>query len=562
MKETLYKIIGGDKVKNNKLYFIFKILLSLFFAVTIFLDNRLVFNGSIFSNIKDSYFKKIDLASILVFVGVLIGTYLLITFLEYLSDKIEKTIYTKKQRRDKNIKVYIIILAILLVCWISAVLSYFPGGIYADTVTSINEGIISNHITNHNPILYTLILKAFLIIGLKISSYPLGIKLFTVFQIIVMAALISYLIYWLYKRKVSTKYIILLTVFFGIFRLIPMYAISIWKDTPFGLALFVYTIFIAETVYQKGENLDKIGGILKYIILLLLVCFLRNNGVYVVIVTTIALMAIYKKRICSIASAIAIILTLIIQGPIYTHFNMNTETVENLGVPLQQICYVVAKDDGILTDQQREFINNLCGIETIKQNYNPYLVDSIKWNSAFNNEFLSQNKVKFIKVWAEILIKNPVSYVKAYLLNTLGFWDINKATMDAYINPKMWNNVSFIQIGDIQLQQKDYIQIATGHSIQKIVTPSKPISSAVFLFIILFSVLITMYKKQYKNLLIYLPALLTWATIMVAAPLAFSLRYVYILVLVTPMAFLIPFLKPKDLTENKEKEVKKNGKKE
>ena len=539
----------------KKFYVFCKVVLTLVFSIVITLDSMLVFPGGLdYTNIRTIYFTNLGIKNILIFFGVLIGTYLLITLLEYISNKIENTIYEKKERKEKNIKVYFIILAVILICWMPTILSYFPGGIYADTVTSISEAI-SNHITNHNPMLYTLMLKTLLMIGLKISSFRAGLKLFSIFQVLVMASIIAYVIYWLYKRKISLKYIVLTTIFFGLVRLIPMYAISIWKDTPFSLALLLYSIFIAEIVYRNGKNIEKPTGIIIYSILILAVCFLRNNGVYVSIATTIMLMIIYRKKVFNIVSALVVVLSLIIQGPVFSHLKVNAETVENLGVPLQQLCYVAAKEDGNLTDEQKEFINNICDIETIKQEYNPCLVDKIKWNPKFNSEFLDQNKTEFIKVWAQVFVQNPISYVKAYLLNTLGFWDVNKATMDAYINPKMWNNKDEIQIGDIQISQKDYIQKVTNHSVKEIVTPTKPISSAVFLFIMLFSALITLYKKQYKNLLIYLPGLLTWATIMIAAPLAFSLRYVYILVLMTPITILIPFLKQED-AKIEEKEVK------
>ena len=90
--------------------------------------------------------------------------------------------------------------------------------------------------------------------------------------------------------------------------------------------------------------------------------------------------------------------------------------------------------------------------------------------------------------------------------------------------------------------QIDYIEKLTGQSIKSIITPSAPISSAVFGFVAIFGCVLTIYKKRYKNLLIYLPAILTWATVLIAAPLAFSLRYVYILVLILPLGLILPIL--------------------
>ena len=59
----------------------------------------------------------------------------------------------------------------------------------------------------------------------------------------------------------------------------------------------------------------------------------------------------------------------------------------------------------------------------------------------------------------------------------------------------------------------------------------------------IFSAIFVIYKKRYKNLIIFLPALFTWGTIMLAVPLAFSLRYVFTLLLVIPFVLLAPFLK-------------------
>ncbi len=550
MNLKTHKILERLKC-NDKIYFTSKIIFSFIFAVVITLDSLLVFPGTIDTNINTTYFQKIQIKNVLIFFGVLIGTYIIITLLEYVIDKLEKTIYTKKERKSKNIKVFFIIFGIILICWLPTILSYFPGGLYGDTVTTIREVIHDKVINNNNPILYTLCIKAFLVCGAKISSYTTGVGLFTVFQVLIMDAILSGSVYWMYKKNISKKYLVLVTLFYGICRLIPMYAISIWKDTPFSLALFLYTIFIAESVYQNGRNLEtKKSALIIHSILIILVSFLRNNGTYIIIATTAIMILVYRKKMFSIVSIAVMIAILIIQGPVYKLLGLTGKTVESLGVPLQQLCYVAAKEDGNLTDEQKEFINNILNIDIIKQSYNPCLVDPVKWHPEFNNEFLQEHKAEFMKVWLEGLIQNPTSYVKAYLLNTLGFWDINKATKDAYVNPQMWNWADSVEVfkGEV-VEQTDYVKKVTGKSVRKIITPEVYISSAVFLFITLFSALITIYKKKYKNLLIYLPALLTWATIMIAAPLAFSLRYVYILVLEIPMSFIIPFLETKQEKE-------------
>lgn len=343
----------------------------------------------------------------------------------------------------------------------------------------------------------------------------------------------------------------MLTLFFGFFKLFPLYAISIWKDTPYSIAAFMFSLCIANIVYKDGENLEKIFGAVSYFIFALLTCFLRNNGIYIVIVMQLLLMLVYRKtifkekKVFAIISIVLIVLTLYIQGPIYNKYNLNVhEKTESYGIPLQQICYVVAKD-GEISEQEKSFIENIVSFEIIKQQYHPCIVDNIKWSAGFNTIYLNENSNEFLKVWASLFFKNPIAYIKAYLLETLGFWDINKATFDGYSSYRMFGNTREFELAGENLVQTDYIKEITGHTIENLILPSKPISAALFLYINLFSMLITIYKKRYKNLLIYLPGLVNWMTIMVATPLAFTLRYVYIFVMMMPIAFVIPFIKSK-----------------
>lgn len=533
-----------EKIKNNKLYYFSKILVTTIFSVVLFLDNILVFEKTIFARVGQIYFANVKISNILVFIGSWIITYVIMTLLEKLVDFVDKRFHVERKTSKKSILVFFLFLVILLICWLPYILSYFPGGIYADTINTLQQALGRMKITNHHPVLYTLIFKVFVKIGMKIQSLQLGIELFTIFQIVLMAGVISCFLYWLYKRNVSTKIIVLATMFFALCRLIPLYAVSLWKDVPFCLALFGYIIFIAETVYKNGKNLEKLLPSISYSVLLLLVSFLRNNGRYITLAMTICLLIVYRKNIIkglkkfTSMAVISILIVFIVQGPIYDKYNMNTSFVESIGIPLQQICFVVSTD-GNMTEEQRKFVNDMCEIEIIKQKYSPCVVDTIKWADGFHGNFIEDNKEEFMKKWLEIGLQNPKSYIAAYLFNTLGFWDVNQATIDAYINPRMWGNIE-------DVEQKDYIEEITGHSIREVLEPEKPISSAIYLFVLLFSATLTIYKKRYKNLLIYLPAFFTWGTIMIAAPLAFSFRYVYILFLTLPLTIIVPFLKSEE----------------
>ncbi|GHU40884.1 hypothetical protein FACS1894111_02270 [Clostridia bacterium] len=559
------------KAKGNKLYILALFGLSLFFALTIFLDSMIVYQGGIFSTIADCHFEALGLKNIALLLITWLVAFVVLAILGHIYEIVSRTDKqeepncevvhrTGKQEEKKSERnpirrrerpflhkitsgkvFFFSVFLILLVCWLPYVLSYFPGGIFADTISSIWQGTRKAGFSNHSPILYAILLG---IVIYPVNNLQLGVELFTVLQILVMDLVLSYGVYWIYKKKVRRIFLVFSILFFALFPLIPFYSISLWKDVPFCLALFLYMLFIAETVYEKGKNLERGKGVLCAALLLFLVNFTRNNGVYITTLTTLVLLIRYRKQVFSamkafsIVSILVMLLSFLIQGPIYgqLHWNVDKST-ESLGVPLQQVCYVIATGGNISTEQA-EFVHSIYPIEAIKETYNPCIVDPIKWAPEFNEAFLENHRDAFLETWFQMFFHNQKAYVEAWLLNTMGFWDVTKADDAGYINPRMWQNAD----ETMGVHQKDYVEQMFGVSIRKQITPEKYISSAVFLFVLLVGMLMTIKRKKYDNLLIYLPALATWLTIMIAAPLAFSLRYVYILVLMVPFSLLLPLV--------------------
>lgn len=495
------------KNKDNKIYVFFKILLALIISITIMLDNLLVFNGDINSKLKDTYFKSFEPSKILIVVVSFVIIYLIFTLLEYLAVKLENRIYSDKSHKIKDWKVFVIIFASLIVLWLPYILSYFPGGVYADTIAAINQ-----------------------------ATGEVGIT--------VMALVLAYLVFKLYKNKISIKYIVLTILYFGLFELIPLYVVSLWKDVPFSLALLMYIIFIYDIVKCDGKNLKNVKSTIYYCILSLLVMFLRNNGKYIVVLTTFIIILQYRKEIFKyakkfiISSAVTIVATFIVQGPIYNRYNLNGPFVENLGILNQQLCYVVYVD-GNLTDYQKEFIGKVIPLESIKEHYTPLDIDNIKWgDTGFSESFLSENKKEYFKVWFKVFLQNPKEYVVAYLYNTVGYWDMTKSIFFGYTQEEMWPGLEKKDPGYIQ---SDFIKDVTGSSIRNILKPKTAISSAIFFVVTLVFFNLVLFKKKYKYLLVFVPALLTYLSILVATPVAFTLRYIYILVLTIPLYFFLAF---------------------
>ena len=62
-----------------------------------------------------------------------------------------------------------------------------------------------------------------------------------------------------------------------------MYAVTIWKDVPFGGMVLLLTLFLADVVRAGGKNLLRWQGTVHFVLLCLGTAFLRNNGLYLLV---------------------------------------------------------------------------------------------------------------------------------------------------------------------------------------------------------------------------------------------------------------------------------------
>ena len=67
---------------------------------------------------------------------------------------------------------------------------------------------------------------------------------FTIFQTIVLALILAGFVYFCYKKGLHRYFLGLLLLLFAVFPLYPFYGISLWKDTPVSVVLFVFAVYL------------------------------------------------------------------------------------------------------------------------------------------------------------------------------------------------------------------------------------------------------------------------------------------------------------------------------
>ena len=525
-------------IKNSKitLPIILNLIVSFLFALTAFLNSGLSYVDDIYGTADQIHFNPYPVQSVVLFFVVFLITFLAISALNKFQGQFHIN-YDPSPRKalKKDYIIWVVVFLLLICAWSPYILSYFPGGVYPDTATCIGQARSGDY-NNQQPLLYTFLLKLCIIIAGELNA----VLLFSILQIIFMAACFSYIVFKLYLHNVNKPVIIAVFLFFALFNLVPLYVVSLWKDSLFSVTLLMYIFLIAENVLLRSEAPTK-GQIAHILVWMILTIFFRNNGIYVMILTTIIFALAFKKTLLNlhkglfIATVCSLILCYIIQGPVFSKLKLNGPFVENLGVLQQQVAYVQVIG-GDMTPEQAEFLSKVCPLDTMKAYYRPLVVDTIKWCEQYDNDFLEENKVEFLKVWAGMIKDNPKLYADAYLYITMGYWNPFKQSSVSYVNPEMWPDLREVD----RYWQNDVIENVTGSSIRTSLAPKNLVSSAIFLFLTLVLFILSINKKD-KSWLAFIPALVTYLTVFLATPLAFALRYVYIVVLTLPIYVILSY---------------------
>ena len=436
---------------------------------------------------------------------------LLCLFYEYIP---KINILTKNTKINK--KYFIFFFLIIFICYIPYLIHYYPGKITYDTnlqLSFIKNGILSDV----HSLVHTNFLGLFVNIGLNIfHNENLGIMFYTLFQMLFLAFTYAFVCYYLSKKNVNFKIILVILFSYAILPIYTHYAVTVWKDILFATSFVYIVIFLNELRTNK-----TIFNYLGLIFGLFLLFFMRSNGIYIFLVMLPFLIYYWQKDLKSLIIVGSIFLMfLLIKFPVYNYFNVSSSSIsESLAIPTEQMARVITKN-GNISLKEEEFLNSITDVANIPNIYLPYIVDPVK--NTFNNLILKEKLGDYFKVWKSLLFKNLGTYIEAYLSITLGYW---------YPGVNYWSTIT--------LANPNIIDITASHKL--------PLAGIIWniglaSLITLLSFTLSLYLKR-KNYLLYVPFLGLWLTMMIASPVYAEFRYVYGLFTSLPIILFLPFLK-------------------
>ena len=300
---------------------------------------------------------------------------------------------------------------------------------------------------------------------------------------------------------------------------------------------------------------------MDYVLLVLsviLTCIFRTNGIIAVLLLLIVMFIFLKEKRKQIALCIGIplIMSFILVGPVYSACGIRkTETTESIGIFIRQI-YGTIYDGGEIDAESEEYLSHLVNKDDALEKYTPF-DDHIQAAKSYDNDYLEGTKKEFIMTYFRIGIHNIRSYIRLYLKATYGVW-YPDAT--GYIVQR-WP----ITTNDYGLSSKNNFE---NLKILKLFSMAynAPIikwfmSEAFYIWIYLIVMCLLIVNKKYKYILSILLPLFVWMTIMIATPLSYQPRYMFIMHCSFPIIVLCAVETYNTKEDNKKvKKAKKNEK--
>ena len=178
-----------------------------------------------------------------------------------------------------------IIMFILLLFWMPAWLSVFPGVFSYDAYDEWMQ-ICTGKITAHHPVLHVLYIGGIVESIYQLSgSYNAGIAVCTAVQMIVVSAVFAYTISFLRERNINPLLRLFAILFYGCSPVVQLFVISGTKDIFFTAAYLLFIISIYRICLQRETFFANKKWMRLFIVSSVFTMIMRNNGLYIVMLT-------------------------------------------------------------------------------------------------------------------------------------------------------------------------------------------------------------------------------------------------------------------------------------
>ena len=455
-------------------------------------------------------------------------------------------------------KTFITVFLSFLVVYIPYMILSYPGILGGDSYNQIVQAynvesfspymnLISDEIklNNHHPVMHTMLVHVFLRLGGLVGNYSLGLGLYSLFQTVIVLAVLAWTLSFLRELGVSLKIIIILMLYYILHPRISAYMYLMTKDILFVVFLLMFLVLVFKCLLgpSKRSTYGLLAGSSVGMMLF------RNDGIYILVISFLIMIVCFKKvrkHFCMITLGILVMYfvwnSVILPGLSITAGGRR----EMLSLPLQQTARYVRDAGDEVTAREKEAINRVVKYNLLAEKYNPVSADPVK--AMFREKTATTKDLKdYFLVWYEMFWKHPEIYIQATLHHKFDMFYFNSGIASNYSYESSISSMS--KINGVKDEEFE-VQLSYPEKINNIRTWYQKLREGFFklpvinLFLIsstyINSFIVVMFygiRTRNTRLLVISTPLFVQLLILIAGPTrATYFRYIY------PIAVLLPIV--------------------
>lgn len=467
--------------------------------------------------------------------------------------------YNIKKAKDKTNKLnykrlFLITLAIRLVCFVLFYPCLFDYDAAFGLRTMLQPGEV---ISNHHPYFIQVIHKAFYVLGGNLCGRPdVGMAVLTIIWILTSSYIILYATKIFYLLVENIRVTNIFGYILALFPIFPLLSIYITKDGFFVYSFLLYTSCLLQIYVSQGKCLKNLLFLSMFLISMILMCFTRNQGIYIIAFESLYLLWVYRKFWGQLISVCIIPIFLFYWVTIFYYPSIHVESdskKEAYNMFFQQTARYLKTYPKDVSANELSALKTVLNIDSIATSYKPSITDPVKkfyiygripvakqdslqhfprWNHQGESEALSNYR----KAWLTMLLKHPDAYIDAQLAVIWPFfyngnlsliyleagWDKSTATNEEY---SFFHSTKFIYMF---YKVKTYLMLL-------------PVTDMIFgvyayLWISVFLILLLIWRLDWKGIGVFLPVIIS-QVLLSLCPVA-TTRYALPIVILIPLLFV------------------------
>ncbi len=443
---------------------------------------------------------------------------------------------------------------VCLVAWLPYFLHEYPAVMTPDSINQYAQVIGAYELSNHHSIIHTKLIGFFYHLGMQLTgSETVGLACYTIFQMLFMAWVVSYVIRTLQLAHIKTSLCVIAVCFYAFVPYHGIYAVTMWKDVPFAGCMTLFAAAALRFLLRDPENgrlklTEYMTLVIPYLFAGFMLCLLRTNGWYAFLIS-LPFLLYWNRHQLKLFIPIHLVLLALVLFVKYPCMNIyeikQADFVESLSIPVQQIARVLANGESV-TEKQAAILEQLLDAEQAAIVYQHDVSDPIKnLIRSTGNQWLDEHKGEFFSLWFSLGLDHPKAYFDAYVDQTNGFW-YPDVSYDVGLADGIYPNEFGLT----------WQPILHGNLVVKIREILFKLQGLIPLYGFLWSIggmfwgillaqLMAIRNKRYAGFLITIPVVALVLTLCIATPVATEFRYAYSLFFGLPLYLLAAFVRTK-----------------